>query len=616
MQLSATLAGEPVTIHALPWPAEERRWDRFLAKAVTDADCILGYDVESTTITDTGVLDPDARLRLMQFATYDEAWVLDPHDPFWRPRIEALLRVGEFRFVSHTNFDPLWARREFGIDLDDLSIDTMPMACLVYPGNPPVQRQRHGLKELCAALGMPELAEGEQALFAEFKRLAPVGHRAGIKAPSSWGYSNIPLTNEIWCRYAGLDAIAVRRLLDILAHKLAKLKMKRLSRREQRIQRLATGMQWRGHLVDEAYTEARLGEIEGDYIAADERLTELFGFSPRSTEKRSDWFLERGVDGKRTGTGMLQLTMPGPGDPGTLVPLAERYAEDAEVGPVLADLVVLGERKNLMDNLKGLLRLRDANGRVHPRINIDQAVTGRMSIVEPALQTFKKEDKRLRGCLLSDPGWVLVRADYDNQEVRLGAAFSGDRALLKIVREHLNQHELTCVSLFGAGTEADHDGMFYKRAKVMDFAQQYGAGPRRIAEQLGISERKAYAMWQRWRGTYAGLVAWTDDEAQNPVVINAWGRRIPRDKWRHYANGNYKIQSSGRDMLGDAIIALDEAGWTEALWLPMHDEIILHVREDEAEDAAEALEAAMYTVLQGTEFTAESKILGRRWSGE
>ena len=86
----------------------------------------------------------------------------------------------------------------------------------------------------------------------------------------------------------------------------------------------------------------------------------------------------------------------------------------------------------------------------------------------------------------------------------------------------------------------------------LDFALQFGAFPRKIAATLKISEREATVLWQKWRHTYAGLVAWSDRQAKKRPVRNPFGRVIPRDPYRDYANGNYLIQSTGRDILGTA----------------------------------------------------------------
>jgi DNA polymerase-1 len=96
---------------------------------------------------------------------------------------------------------------------------------------------------------------------------------------------------------------------------------------------------------------------------------------------------------------------------------------------------------------------------------------------------------------------------------------------------------------------------------------------------------------------------------------------IPADAFgRAYANGNYMIQSTGRDLLGCALSNLAEMGLGSKIWLPVHDEIVLEVPEDKAETAAQMLGEAMTMHLPGgykvdVPFPATGEVIGARWKG-
>jgi DNA polymerase-1 len=619
----------PVKIFALPPETAkfESKWRKFL-----DSDEIFGYDVETTSTDEAlGMFEPSARLRMTQFGTHTEAWCLDPHSKFWRPRIEEVLG-SERRFVSHSNYDPLWTLREFGIDLDRRSIDTYPMAALLWPGRT-ADKDLKALSERWIDNG---LIKAQAAMIARFKKLAPTGHRVGKKL-TAWGFTNIPLDDPFYSEYGGLDTIYVRVLLDILAKKIKREHMSALSRREQRISQLATKWQWRGLREDTEYTDKLLAEIEAEYFAVDTYLANVFGFSPRSP-RRAGWLASRGVEFTEfTDKGNPKL------DKETVPELVKRYPVERypEVGGVLKKMRELSGNQNLLNNLRNIRAAADANDRVHPKVNTQAAHTGRASIVRPAMQTFKKRDKRLRGCFISEDGYVFVGADYDNQETRIAAAFSGDEALRRVVFEGLNQHLLTTELIFDVHDKTtvkdESTGKtYYDTAKILDFAQQYGAGPYKIGLQLGMPPVKcvhrkpggylkhpkgdanpeAVRLWESWREAYKGLVDWSDALTKYSHIVNPWGRVIPADKFRRYANGNYAIQSSGRDMLGDAIIKLDEAGYGEQIWLLIHDEIILQVPESDAEHAKTVLEQCMVTQLGDVPITATAEIIGTRWNGE
>lgn len=605
------VAGERCQLIVLPKETAKNA-EKFYA--FIESDEILGLDVETTSIDEEfGIFDPSMRLRMVQFGTASVAWAIDGQSEFWRPRLAEVLALPTKRFVTHTNYDVLWCDKDLGVDLDQRGIDLMPMASLLYPGN-----QRKDLKSLCDKHIDTGLTEAQTALHERFKALAPTGSRVGKKC-LSWGFTNIPLDDPIFGAYAGLDAIYARRLLPILNQKLIKAGMAKLSIREQRIQRLANRMQKRGFRLDKDYTEGLLREIEDEYLAADKRVATRFGFSPRSP-KRGNWLEAKGAFlPDRTPSGAPKL------DKDVIEEKARIYKNHKKLGPIFADLEILSSRQNFLNNLRVAISSADAQGFNHPKIRTQAALTGRMSVVKPAMQTFKKRDPRLRRCWISRDGYVFVGADYDNQEVRIAAAFSGDPMLHKIVFEKLNQHKLTAAAIFGEKyTEEEYD-----KGKILDFAQQYGAMPKKIGDQMGLprgpktarhpdgsANPQALKMWLAWRKTYKGLVKWSDYVAGFSTVQNPWGRVIPASRGREYANGNYAIQSSGRDVLGDAMIKLEDWGYADYLWLPIHDELVLEVPEDRAEEFCGILERAMYCEIGSIPLTATAKVIGKRWGGE
>ena len=111
----------------------------------------------------------------------------------------------------------------------------------------------------------------------------------------------------------------------------------------------------------------------------------------------------------------------------------------------------------------------------------------------------------MRGCFITADGELFLGADYDSQETRLALAFSKDKALHKIVFDDVNMHDMTAEMIFGSS----YDAAQRFKAKTLDFAQQYGAGPAKIALQLGILPEEAKELWLAWRKAYAGLVKWT-----------------------------------------------------------------------------------------------------------
>lgn len=616
--IRSEVAKEPVKIFAFP-PATDHfvsRWYDFVDSFV-EGNRAVGFDVETTAIDGDvgGAFDPNARLRTIQFGSPTEAWVFGMESKignenyvdteslcveFWLDKIIDFLS-GPHDFVSHSDYDVLWVERELNVTFDNRSLDTLPMASLLFPSD----RGGNDLKSLASRFIDGGLVEAETVMLKRFKQLAPVGQRTPAKV-KAWGFTNIPLQDKAFLAYAGLDAIYVSRLLPILENMLHP-KMLTLSDREQRVQRIMTKTRQRGQRLDLEYTRNLLDEIDGEFTAVENRLRERLNFSPRSP-RLGQWFAERGMQfSELTPHGAPRL------DKDTLPLLASRYKTHEVFGPILDDKVELSSKSNLRSNLKQILAATYGTEYVHPRINIAAALTGRMSIVNPAMQTFKKRDKRLRGCFITRPGFLFISCDYASQETRLAAAFSSDPAMVEIVTTpDASMHKMTARLIFGDSYTPEQ----YDVAKVLDFAQQYGAGPKTIAGQLGVPIAEATRLWKKWRKAYKQFVQWSEYVARYDTVVNPWGREIPSDPRRRYANGNYAIQSSGRDLLGDAIINTDKIGLSKYIWLPIHDEIVLEVPEDVVGRAARALERCMFAKLGDIEFPASAEILGTRWNGE
>lgn len=89
-----------------------------------------------------------------------------------------------------------------------------------------------------------------------------------------------------------------------------------------------------------------------------------------------------------------------------------------------------------------------------------------------------------------------------------------------------------------------------------------------------------------------------------PAAINSWDGQPDTRKYL-----NYLIQSTSRDLLVLAMYRLAEAGWGDALWVPIHDELILQVPEDRVAEGMAALESAMTMELLGVPITASSVAL-------
>ncbi|HEY0719109.1 MAG TPA: DNA polymerase, partial [Streptosporangiaceae bacterium] len=595
-----TYGGHELTVHA-PRPGQ---LDPAALAAFAAAEPVLGLDVETTAIEDRGprFFAPGFTVRLIQLGSEQEAWVLNISDPPQRDAAATMLADPSRRFVTHTAYDVLAVWSALGIPLGQRVADTHLLSKLIDPD----ERAGHGLKGLAGRHLDGGLADAETALHARMRALAPAGHRAG-NAPLRWGWNHLPTDDEAYVVYAGLDAIYVRRLLPVLL--AACEPFAHLARVDTWLAAQATGITVRGMRLDTGYTQTLLADLEAEHAAADARISAALG-CPGGSPKFADWLdgqaTAAGIVGlPRTPTGRLQVTAD------TLAALLDGHAAALPVrtAELARARLAMSKASNLIANLRGFLAAADPGGRVHPQVNTLRAKTARMSITNPALQTLKKHDPRLRCCFTADPGHVLISCDFSQVEVRVAAALADDPTLREVILSGADIHDATAALMYGQGF-TDEQRTISKRAT---FGTIYGGGARALASQTGVSEEVARQVITRWRRTYPKVTAYGRRLAELPEVITASGRRIPADPARPYANANYAVQSAARDLLLAAVYQLITRHQVGGLWLFVHDEIIVQAPEHDAERVCRLLKTAMTSTFRGLPIVAEAKILGPSW---
>ena len=102
---------------------------------------------------------------------------------------------------------------------------------------------------------------------------------------------------------------------------------------------------------------------------------------------------------------------------------------------------------------------------------------------------------------------------------------------------------------------------------------------------------------------YSGRSFWTLETGRFQTI----------DPARAWAGFNLMIQGTARDLLLDAMFRLEDAGLSEYMLLPNHDEVLFQVPADCADEFVSRIVAAMETEFLGVPITAEAKVLGERW---
>ena len=256
------------------------------------------------------------------------------------------------------------------------------------------------------------------------------------------------------------------------------------------------------------------------------------------------------------------------------------------------------------------------------------ADTGRMSSIKPNNQQIPR-DSEFRQCVQAPKGWKIVDADFSQMELRLAAALANDRNMIKAFQSGEDLHEYT----------ANQMGCERQIAKSANFGLLYGAGAEGLRKYAGssgviMSYEDAVRIRDSWLNTYSGIREWQKNNLNiaRDTENDEWAEvRIPQTNMRRFLKGklnrvtvrcNTPIQGAGAAILkcalGNLWDKVKETGEDKVrIAAAVHDELILLVKEDLADEWAEILKTTMENAeakwLGDVPALAEVSI-GDRWS--
>jgi DNA polymerase I len=266
--------------------------------------------------------------------------------------------------------------------------------------------------------------------------------------------------------------------------------------------------------------------------------------------------------------------------------------------------------------VEALLKHQDPDGFIRASYLQLGADTGRMSCMSPNLQQIPR-DTAFRACVKAPEGWVLVDADFAQMELRLAAVEANDALMGRAFQQGEDLHTLTAQAVYGMDTyeAADDAGRKSMRqvAKSANFGLLYGSGAKGLRSYAGamgiqMSIEEAGAVRDKFHSLYSGIHKWHQTAAhQQQNSGEAAAVRIRVSGFRRLLHGennklttrlNTVVQGAGAAVLKLTLgklwpLAL-EAGEDEVkIAGAVHDELLLLVREDKADEWASTLQQAM-----------------------
>lgn len=285
-------------------------------------------------------------------------------------------------------------------------------------------------------------------------------------------------------------------------------------------------------------------------------------------------------------------------------------------------------------------RLADADDRVHYRLHLTVADTGRLTSSDPNFQnipTRSEDGKRIRRGFITDDGNSFLALDYNQIEMRIAAHMSEDPLMLDIYRKGKDIHAETSRRIFGDATDAHRYA-----AKRVGFGVLYGISGKglwQLFESEGVngwSETQCDMLIREWFDVYRGVAelmqSFRDEAIMHGRVHDIFGRYRLVPEVHSALNyvveaglrqaGNAPIQSGAQGVIKEAMRRVwplccnADTGYRSPCrpLLQIHDELLFEVSDDQLRNAAVALKQCMESaVTLRVPITVDCEV-GKNWA--
>ena len=332
-------------------------------------------------------------------------------------------------------------------------------------------------------------------------------------------------------------------------------------------------------------------------------------FNPNSTvQLRSLLFDFIGLNptGKKTGTGANS----------TDAEVLEKLAQQSEVPQLILTIRQKSKIKNTY--LDKIIPQLDRDNRLRTGFNLHSTTSGRLSSSGKLnMQQLPRDNPIVKGCIKAAPGHKIISMDLTTAEVYVAAVLADDTALMDVFRAGGNFHSQIAKKVFKLPCEASEVAKLYgmqrQAAKAVTFGIMYGAGPKKISEQVTKDSGKLFTVNEAKRvideyfAEFHKLKTWIENNQnfikQNGFIYSYFGRkrRLPNVKstdkviQSHSVRSglNFLVQSAASDI--NLLGAIDMDSWIKAsgkkarIFALVHDSILAEVPENEIEEYKQKL---------------------------
>ena len=332
-------------------------------------------------------------------------------------------------------------------------------------------------------------------------------------------------------------------------------------------------------------------------------------FNPNSTlqlRKLMFDFLHLTPTGKKTGTGAHSTD-------------AEVLTELATQSPVPKLILDIRQKSKIKNTyLDKIIPQLDRDSRLRTGFNLHGTTSGRLSSSGKLnMQQLPRDNPAVKGCIKAAAGSKIVAMDLTTAEVYVAAKLAKDEALMEVFRSGGNFHSTIAHTVFKLPCAVEDVAELYsdrrQAAKAVTFGIMYGAGPKKISEQVTkdsgayFSPQEAKEVIDDYFKTFHKLKSWIETNQkfieQNGFTYSYFGRkrRLPNVasedkgiKSHSIRSGlNFLVQSTASDinLLGaiDMNAFIKSQKMKSKIFALVHDSILAEVPEDEIDFYCENL---------------------------
>jgi len=323
-------------------------------------------------------------------------------------------------------------------------------------------------------------------------------------------------------------------------------------------------------------------------------------FNPNSTVQLRELlfdFVGLKPTGIKTGTGAHS----------TNAEVLNLLAEEHEIPKHILSIRQKSKIKNTY--LDKILPQLDKDDRLRTGFNIHSTTSGRLSSSgKMNMQQIPRDNPIVKGCIKAKPGNKIVAMDLTTAEVYVAAVLAKDINLMNVFKAGGDFHGAIARLVFSLPCDPDEVSKLYptqrQAAKAVTFGIMYGAGARKISEQVtkdsgsSFSYQQAQEVIDDYFRQFFNLRKWIDHSSKyirdNGFIYSHFGRkrRLPNVTSTNKGIASHEVRSglnflvqsiaSDINLLGaiDAHNVLKDLPFKADIFALVHDSILAEVEED------------------------------------